>query len=299
MAKFCVYCGRSLEEGEECHCRDISSRAVPSKTEEKVAQAVVSASKAGGYLQGLWSLIKRSFRAPSQMMRSFAASADSNAALGLIGIQAIVFGLFMDAFCSQITAALADALQRISFAVGSIFGRSSGNSFGNSDDIANLVKFPMGKIFFLSLILAVAAALLFAGILLVFSKIFKGQATYRHMLCVSGANSLAAAPLLLLGIVGLWINFKLGIGLACLSLLLQPYFTFEALNGTAAVEEDKSVYVCFLSFAVLTLVMLFVVKQVYPQYLPTGLTSLLNEAKSYTNNASSLLNGLVGGSYSN
>lgn len=298
MAKFCVYCGRALQEGEICHCRSVAQQAVPSKTEGAVAAAIVSASKAGGYLRTLWDLVKKSFRAPARMLRSFAASGDAKAALGLVGAQAILFALFMDVLCSRITASFLGAVKGASSTLGALFG-SSFSSLENSEEFQSLFQFPLGKIFFLSLVLAVAAAFLFAGLLLLFSKAFKSRTTYRHMLCVSGANSLAAAPFLLVGILGLLINIRLGIGIVCLGFLLQPYFTFEALNGTAAVEEDKSVYVCFLSFAVLTLVMLFVAKQIYPQYLPTELKSTLDGLKSHTDDASSLLSSLFGRSFSN
>ncbi|MCI1965533.1 MAG: hypothetical protein LKJ17_05305 [Oscillospiraceae bacterium] len=296
MAKFCVYCGRPLEEGEVCQCRNISAQATPLKAEEKVAQANILPSKAGKYVQGLWHFIRQSFQAPVQAMRSFAASADVNEAFGLIGIQAIAFGLFMVVLCSKLSDVLTTALYGGLSSIGSLFSWASGNLFENSDAIADLGRFPMGKIFFLSLLLAAVSAFLFAGILLMFSKVFKGQTTYRHMLCVSGANSLASAPFLLLGIVGLWINFELGIGIACLSLFLQPYFTLEALNGLEIVEKDKSVYFCFLSFAVLALAMLLVAKQIYPQYLPTGLTSLLDEAKVYADDASGVLGEFFGNS---
>lgn len=287
MAKFCVYCGRPLKEGEVCTCRNQSQQAAPSTTGQAVAVPSASASKASVYLKALWDLIKKSFKAPAQMLGSFASSADSKMALGLIGVQAISFGLFMDVFCSRITSVALNLLNKIASALG-----ESDTNEESIQQVAGLVKFPLGKIFFLSLALSVLEALIFAAILLLFVNIFKGKTTYKHMLCVSGANSLAAFPFMLLGIVGMWINFRFGLGLAVLSLILQPYFTYEALNGVETVDRNKSIYVCFLSFAAMTIIVSFIAKQVYPMYLPDELKSVVNELSSQTESASYFLNQL-------
>lgn len=262
MAKFCVHCGRPLQEGEVCPCQ---------KQAAQQQQTPVPAAPSGAaiYVKQLWSLIKRIFQAPSSMLKSFAASADSNTALGLIVVHALAFALFMLTLFGRIGASIASIADKAS------------SEFGNNVQLQEMIKFPLAKIFFLSLFLSFGVACLFAAILLFFNKtVFKADSTYKHMLCVSGGSGIASVPFLLVGILALLLNLKFGLCVASFGVILQLIFTFNALKGTSQISENKSAYVLFLSFAVLQIAILIIIRIFYPMYLPDALVSALKQLKS-------------------
>lgn len=287
MSKFCVHCGKPLQEGEVCSCRSqapqqpqVSQQQVPQQQVPQqqvpqqqvpvypaaapVAAAPVAPSGAEIYLKQLWSLITKIFRAPASMSKSFAASADSNTAIGLIVIHVLTFALFMLAFCGKISATI--------------------------NRTTHMYDFPLAKDFFLSLFLSLVVAFLFAGILLFFNKtVFKANTTYRHMLCVTGASGIASVPFVLAGIIILFMNMNVGICVASLGVILQLIYAVSALKGASQIDENKAAYVLFLSAVVLMIAVFILIKMFYTMYLPDALVNGFKEIESNFSSISNLL----------
>lgn len=292
MAKFCVYCGKPLQEGEVCSCRaQNDQQTVPTTGETpqasqdqqipRVPQAAPNptAVAAQAYLKQLWLLIVNIFKAPVSAAKSFAGSGDFRAAWGLVVIRALSFALFLTALCLRISAAVLDGL------------RSFSSSLLGSTQAQSVLKFPLAKVFFLALITSFGIACLFAAILLLFNKVlFKTETDYLHMLCVSGVNSMAGAPFLLAGMLLLFLNVNLGICVALLGLILQPIFTVFALEGTSQIDRNKSVYTAFFSIAILMVCVCVVARLTYSMYLPDDLKAVINQVKS----GSDLLGSYIG-----
>lgn len=270
MAKFCVYCGRPLQEGEVCTCKDqAAQQATPpaapvSDTTPSAAQSTpVTPGAAQIYIKHIWELIKKSFQAPSSMLRSFAASGDNKTAFGLIGMRALAFALFMLVLCSRITAS-------ITAVVGKIYS-----------GIQDYIQFPLAKVFFLSLIISFGVACLFAALLLLFNKyVGKAETTYNNMLCVSAGSGIAVIPFLLAGILLMFLNLNLGFCIAFFGPVLALIFAFAALPGASQIDSNKSIYVLFAATAILLIAVYIIIKLFSPMFLPDGLANGMKELGS-------------------
>ena len=275
MAKFCVHCGRPLQEGEVCSCRNQSAPPTPEvRPEPQAAQPAAAA----GTASICWQLVKDSFRAPASVLPAFAASGDRNTALLLLGARAVSFALFMTVLCNQIKTSIHSMMGSLS-------------SFASGSGADQYLDFPLGKIFILSLLLSAAAALLFAGLLLVFSKyVYKADTTYDRMLCVSAAGGVAGIPFLLAGLLILFLSIKFGLYLAAFGILLQLLFVSCAFRKAGALDGSRSIYALFLSLAVQVIILAVFVKVFSPMYLPDALQEAIKQMQSSMANGGGLAN---------
>ncbi|MCY1712685.1 hypothetical protein [Caproiciproducens galactitolivorans] len=263
MAKFCVYCGRPLQEGEVCTCKNQAARQMtppstpaPDTTPSAAQSAPVTPGAAQVYIKHIWELIKKSFQAPSSMLRSFAASGDSKTAFGLIGIRALAFALFMLVLCTRITSS-------IMAIVGKIYS-----------GIQDYIQFPLAKVFFLSLLISFGVACLFAALLLLFNKyVGRAETTYNNMLCVAAGSGIAVIPFLLAGILLMFLNLNLGFCIAFFGSVLGLIFALAALPGASQIDSNKSVYVLFAASVVLLIAVYILIKLFFPVFLPDGLVN--------------------------
>lgn len=276
MAKFCVKCGKPLEEGEVCSCQvqqpvQQATTSQPIVAQAPVMQQPVAPSAAGIYLKRLWAVAIGIFKAPATMLQSFVAAGDIHVALGFIIAHALAFAIFLTVFFNNIGSRISNAMGLYS----SMLGSSS---------VSDSMKFPLVTIFFVTLLLTFGLACLFAAILLLFNKtVFKAETTYNHMLCVVSAKSIAVVPFMLVGILVAfisinWASFFVGAGI-----LLAYFYVATALKGASAIDENKAIYTLFLSFVLFAIATGIVIAIFYSMYLPSGI-------KSGTNFISSLLN---------
>lgn len=290
MAKFCVYCGKSLQEGEVCSCR-AQSAGTAAPAQETVpaqaaapAQAVAQAPAApaqpiSGIIGEYWKVFKDFFRFPSSVLPSFTAAGDRKTALVFIILRALCFGLFMLVVCNQIKSLMSSALGSVSGLLGSGAGK--------------LYDFPLARIFFLSLVLSAGAAFLFAAIILLFVKyLLKAEASYDNALCVTASGSVAAVPFLLVGLLVVFLNMDIGFYIAAFGVLLQLLFTVLALGSFRAKDGEKSVYAFFLIFAVQAIVIAILVHIFAPMYLPKVMQGAVKELGSGLTGLGELLGGL-------
>lgn len=291
MAKFCVYCGRPLQEGEECNCRAEKAQAGSEQQQEtaslvtappvQTADAHVAVGAAQTYLKHLWLSVVSIYRAPCNAPKAFSASGDVNTAWGFLVLHALSFALFLTVLCARISASILGLFPIVS----------------DNETVKGFFQFPLAKVFFLALVSSFALACLFAAILLLSQKVFfKVNTTYRHMLLVSGTEGLAAVPFLLAGMLLLFLNINFGICVALVGLILQPVFTFFALQGASPSNPDKSVYSVLISLVLLAVCMLIVTRITYSMYLPDQLKEAYEQIKSGTGNLQNLLGSLIGGS---
>lgn len=293
MAKFCVNCGRPLQEGEVCNCtaqqppveqaapqqpvqqyipqQPPVQQAAPQQpvqqyipqqqpVQQSAPQPAVPAqpaapSPAATYFKNMWDIVLGVVKTPAATLKSFAASGDTKTAIGFIAAYSILLSLFMLVLASKIGSLFSGLF--------SMFSSSS-------------IKWPMAKIFFLTLIMAAGLAFLFAAILLLFNKtVFKADTTYAKMLCVASAKSLAAAPFIAVGILIGLIYVSWGIVFISFGMLLAYFFVAAALKGASEIDDDKALFTLFLSFAVLLIATYIVVRIGFPSCLPSYSTSAL------------------------
>lgn len=284
MAKFCVFCGRPLQEGETCDCRSHSStdpaskqNGVPTAPVEDSSVPVAKSFAAGG-LHTDWEWIKKIFSKPASVLPKFVQSGDRKAAFIFLVLRAVSFALLLLVLCSRI----GNSLQQVVNALPNLFNM-------NNMIAGRFIKFPLVNVFFLSLFLSALASFAFAGILLFFVKVvFHGNAGYDKMLCVSSAGGLAATPFLLAGMLVLFINLSAGLIIAAFGLVLQILFIVSAFGESSALNENTSLYALLLALAV-QLILIAVLFGIFaPMYLPNALKSLIDLLKNAIHGAGSV-----------
>jgi hypothetical protein len=107
------------------------------------------------------------------------------------------------------------------------------------------------------------------------------------MLCATGASSIAAVPFILAGIIIMFLNINIGIYVASFGIILQLIYTVSALKGASQIDENKAVYVLFLSVVVVLIAVIILIKMFYTMYLPD---KLLDEVKQIESSFSSISN---------
>lgn len=290
MAKFCIYCGKPLQEGEVCSCRTQgagpaapSQAAAPAQAAAQAPSAVQTptapAQPASTVVGRYWKVCKDFFRFPSSVLPSFTASGDWHTALVFIITRALCFGLFMLVVFNRLKGSISFILDHAT--------NDLTSSIGNQ-----IFDFPLAKIFFLSLVLSAGAAFVFAAVVLLIEKcLFKAEASYSNALCATASGSFAAIPFLLIGLLVAFLNMSFGLYIAEFGILLQFLFTVLALGSFQVRNKEKAVYAYFLIFVVQAIVILLLIYFFGPMYLPDALQKAIKQARS----GMAALNGLMGG----
>lgn len=272
MAKFCIYCGKPLQDGESCTCPGAqaaqqaaaaqvpatapaapqyaaAAQTVPQAAQVSnpaqntapghYAQQPKSTSEAANYFKHLWDCILSIYRRPTETLPAFSASGDQKTALGLLIIQALSAALFLLTITS-----------RVSDAFFSAFGFLGGMMRDN-------ISLPLPGMFLLTLIFSAASTFVLAALLLLLTRgILKQQIAFGPMLCAASAGRMTAAPFLLLGCLLVFANLHVAMWVVLIGLILSVLLTLEAWSGTVTAVQDKSkkLYTFFFGLVLMTIV---------------------------------------------
>lgn len=269
MAKFCTKCGKPLEEGEICSCLgQQQAQAINQNQNQVVNQQQAGPNKVTSYLNRLWKVTLQIIKTPADMLKEYVKASDIELAFGYIGVQAIAIALFLLTLFSQVNSQLKSLFGGLGY-----FGGLLG---------VDAIKFPLGKIFILTIIFSVVLSFAFAAVLFFVTKvIFKGETDFKKMICVAGAKSLAAVPFTVVAFICIFISISIAIFILCLGTILGYFYVASALKGASEIDENKSVYTLFISFALMVIVLGIVYKIALPMFMPSGLDSIGNTMKYF------------------
>lgn len=258
--------------------------------------------KSKAYLADLFATAKAIFAEPYNAGSQMAGRCRNKIAWGFIGLYSVIVALFVCVYAGKYNSFLGG------FAV-------------LDQDIALQIqsfKFSIPTVFVVTALLTCGMACLTAAILMMFVKLFKGETTYKHMLCVASIASLFKTPFVLLGAIvrffkSLPINAKMlsdigdfgdlfesvaGFGkafvgtiyvpiiIATFGALLSKFCAFTVLPAATSLKKDRAPYVMFLTSIVASIALGIAVKYIMPICLPTTIRAALNQI-----NLNSLLNG--------
>lgn len=231
---------------------------------------------AEGYLKKLTDTVVRILKSPDKTVNEFVGTKNSQIAIGIMVVQGLLFAAYITSLFAKLGSFLRTYSSLFSNAISD--WEDALNYLGGSQEV---LKFPLAKIFFVSLILMVCISLVFAGILLIVDKVFfKGETSYAHMLCASSARSVALIPVTVAAIIIGFISPKWGLAALMVGEILGYLFTGAALKSATTTENDKRIYGLFISVAILGLVTYFAIRLIYPMYLPEALKTAIQAMKS-------------------
>lgn len=323
MAKFCIYCGRPLKDGEVCSCRQQMNRTQP--PEDTARQTVAAASSEnsaperpvdGGQDASAHSTAQAAGQRTAFTQESAAASAappvPASAAaayfrhlwdfmLRTLKAPASVLGAFavsgdqVTAFGTIVFSSLFKALfvitvfSHFNSALSGFFRRLPYIGAYLTKDTA-AVSFPLGRIFLTVLLTDFGLFCLLGAILLLVGKVFfRIGISYQNTLCIAAAKSVAAMPFLVLGILCALVNVRLGIAVVLLSVIFKFLFTVLASEGIFS-DRNRMVYILLISFILLAVCTYGVLRLTLPAYLPDSIKNLSDTVGQITSAGGNLSN---------
>ncbi len=286
MAKFCVYCGKPLNDGEVCGCRSRQNAAQQPADGDKetpagditekvfaVPDGAQAPAPAVSYFKNMWRYIAGAFKMPVPVLGSFAAAGDMKTAFGLISIYSLKNSLFVITVFSRMNSAISGMLKSVPY-IGAYLSQSR---------LETAISFPIGRIFLVSFVTAFGLACLFGALLLLAGKGFCSfSVSYGNTLAVAAAAATAALPFIIIGIICALISVKAGIFVALLSVLPKILFTELSSEGIFA-DRNRGLYTVLSSLIIFALCLCLVLYLTRSVYVPDGfsdIAGIVNKVKT-------------------
>lgn len=240
MAKFCVHCGRKLEDEEVCNCTDnIESNneiAVKKETEEEPKVNVDINKVINESIKNIIiakNIAIKILKNPVTMMTKIGQQA--NMTIGLIFM--CVYALLWGFIGTNLIENLADITHGI---LGSLLRDSIGSGYMIDEMLAYI---PSVKVFwFMFFLIAVQFVTITIALLLV-NSILKGNGDYKKIITIAGASKVPAIIFTVFAIILSYISLDMCIITmivgSIMSLVLLLIGTKEALD----IHYDKAVYI--------------------------------------------------------
>lgn len=297
MARFCVKCGKPLQEGEICSCEVVNQnpqqvpqyqyQAGPANVNQTVPQyqpqgqpvyngqpaSQMNGQAASAFVKKLFEKFKSIFLKPATEGASFVVSEDRNSALSLIGVQAIFTTIF-----ALILAAKANPIFELV------------NEYMDDE-----VKIPYVSIFFITLIASFALSIALAGIVLGISTLFKNKISFNTALGIAAVRSVVLVPITILAIVLSFLNVGYSVELFYAGNLAGICYMVSAFPVTTQENKNKVALIVFISIVAFAIVSLFIMKNCAQYYVPESMKDGVKELTKLFTNPSSLFGEMMGG----
>lgn len=232
MAKFCIYCGKKLEENEVCDCQKI----VPASQEKKL-------------MTDLLDVFKGMFVKPMDTLKEYTSSSSFGLGLILIGIFAVVTSLF--------------ALSVVKNAYSLIMGSIGVSGYSTLNYGLGSVDVPYLKVFFTTFVVTIILTFIYTGLLyLVNTVIFKGDKDYKKIFSMYAINTTISSVTLFVSIIFMFVHVTIALIILFVGLLLNLIYQIKSLNLLGVKDENKHGYIYVLTL-VLNYIILFVFLRIF------------------------------------
>ncbi len=213
MSKFCTNCGKKQEEGIVCDCT------------KKTTKAVVESSK-NEIVESLKDIIVNIFVKPISTITKYSKSNNFNLGLILIGICALVQGIFAIMIAENVTKAFSMGLFTVV-------------------EIDKLEVFINGALYSILYYL-----LLVLGTFVVVNKIFKVPTTYKRNTAMIGVVSVISTVTILVSMILYFVSFEIATIVLILGNLLSIVTLYHSIKNVDKVEDDKMgiTYISIIGF---------------------------------------------------
>lgn len=298
MAKFCINCGKSLNETGVCSCQN--DQYVPAEgkvagdhiTHEVANHAIsyenevdysLQANKAKEALSSGWNKIMgiliSLLKYPFTKGILFTISDDAVSASIIIAIHA-----FATAFITTLGFSRINKLTEL---------------FYEYIDYSTMImlKLPLGKIFFTSFILSGLLSVIYACSLLLFSVLMKNNISFKASLCTIAARSSVIIALVPISILLFLINPFIGIVVFGLGNYGAIAYMTQVFPVTRQENRNLVPLIVFLATVLFLIVTNYLIIKAIPMYLPDALKELMPYYKEMLSDPSSMFEDILGGYY--
>ncbi len=284
MAKFCIYCGKPLEEGEVCSCQQAAAKdtAAESASENSTTQAAgtegtsnnttgTASNNAGSNafvekLKLVFTKFADYFKSPTGTAKEFAAKNDSTYGILMICTNLIVLFLLLLLLINKVSDALDSTL-------GGRFRMLLGDS---SFSIAL-----MFTVIFAAYYFAMAGMLV-----LTTTAMFKGSMKFSQAVSIVGVNAFINAVIIIVAVILMFVSPTLGLIVLYVGLLYSTLMEYVSYIEMADISSDKKAYALLISLIGVMLAV-FLASKIMGSMIAT---SISNNFKNNLENSSNLFN---------
>lgn len=297
---YCIKCGRQLMDGEVCNCENQSNLNYDQYNNGPFQQDNIgnyntgnqynnsyqqnnyqNMNKSGAGIQNAMYTILDLVKHPVQEGVEFVYS-ESNTitAVIMILIQAILSGFFALVICIKIQGIFDKVISAMSLA--------SSSSTSKLIQIKSLLKMPMVKAFFLTLLISVLLTVILSLLFMLGNMIVKNQMNFIQSLKLVSVRSILVSMIVLVSCVIGLINIYAGIALFCMGNTIGFIVTAVLWSHCCDDTSDKQIYIMIVMVAIFTIVYAVIANLCWTQYLPDALKLALDTLKSTTKGLGSI-----------
>ena len=224
MAKFCTKCGKPLIDGKPCNCEKNKN--------EDIKERIIN-------------IFKKIFITPFDTIKEYNNTNNLKLPLILLGINILIFGLFIYLFLYSLNKGIIKNINEIS------------NIFGGNLYTANKVPF------FESFLARIIIMITFLFTLCLMSKlfvsiVFKNNKKFKDYLVLYGISTPITIIATIIASIGCFISYKIGIVIALLGTTLYFVSTIQVLLKYYKIDKEKIPYILALTLTA-TYIITFIV----------------------------------------
>lgn len=267
---YCIYCGKKLEDGEVCNCRNIQNnqgsynQTFQADTQQYQNNFNQAKEVSGIYLQQLFGAFMGIFKKPVTQGKIFVSSGNVQLGVGFLAIQAILSSLFALAVCNKINS----------------LGKMAVSLLNGSN--GNIISYP--KSFLLTIAGSLAMSFALAGLLYIGITLFKGKTAFGQVICAVAVRSVGVSIFIVLSIIVVFLNIGVGFAIFILSWIVGLVFMIPVIQAGAEFNSNGVPYMTTI-VASLSIVVFFVWSRIS---LPMYASELVEEIGTSLKNLGNL-----------
>lgn len=279
MANFCTKCGRKLIDGQPCICTQQTQEQQAQQTETNQTQGeyeeviyedpvyAEETSDITSHAKNFFTQAVEMVKQPSAGFAKSVSDKDNKNGLILMGIEAILAGIYMYVLVQKIVATTLSG-------VNSIFGTSS-----------SMTQMPsLGQFFGYGVLVTIIASLVISGLVMgLMNTMGQIHMNWFQACQVAGIRSLGVSMGWILGILGLFLGmYQFSILIIAVGSVLGFIYMITALMSYPEVKKDAVAYITLITYIIAVFVTYFVIKEFF-------LSSLLNSVGGSSSFLSNIL----------
>ncbi len=312
MAKFCTQCGRRLEEGEVCNCKQQAvpqaapqpevqqetaapqqapqpevqqETAAPQQAPQPEVQQQVAPKEPNPmvlWLKGLfWEFLNLILK-PVTEGKKVIVEANVLHAVTYIGLQGIlsgIFGMLVGAKCFSAVKGLVDLVGGYTYA------------YGVGDTVLKMLSMPYGRIFFVTFLVSVIMSCVLAGFFMLGNMILKRKVSYLQMLSAVAIRSALLIPGIVVAMILVPISMMVG-SFWFVMIGIWGIIVMVVAMTSSLQEEQKNLFVLIASGAIVlfVIIMALLVSKLWTCYLPDLVRTALNTVEGFISDPYQLMN---------
>lgn len=270
MGKFCTFCGKQIEDGGICACREqVATNDVvqpqfqtpqasqppqqpqqqaqqfqqqpqqpqqfqqqPQQIHQQPGVVIINGNQFGKFCMNMLGLFKRFLKSPADLIKLVAKNQDFKAGLFYAAIQCILTSLAVLLFVNKGVGAIS-----------SIFGVSSYSSIFSLN-----VDIPYLSIFFKTLVFMMVQFFLLAGIIFGIGKIFKGGNSFAGVIGVIGVSSIPVSLAILASVLFAFVYPSIILLLLVFGIFMSLLVVTAGVSEALQIKENNIIYVISISY---------------------------------------------------